>query len=132
MALLTFTCAGIAINCMLLLVLTHICFPTLRPSTTPFFSFSYYVPQTGLYNPGWQDMKLVATWVIIFTGLRASTMDYILVPLATTVGVSKKRATVRFAEQAWLLLYYIVFWSIGMVCSLHIVELRAHLSEVAD
>jgi len=114
---LTDDCVGLSINFMLLLFLTHVFFPRLRPSTTPFFSFSYYVPQTGLYNPGREDMKLVITWIVVFTGLRAGIMEYILTPFARRVGISKKKAMVRFAEQGWLLVYYIVFWTTGMVSS---------------
>lgn len=51
----------------------------------------------------------------MFTGLRAVVMDYILKPLAQMVGLEKKKEKTRFAEQAWVLLYYIAFWPLGMV-----------------
>jgi len=105
---------GLSINCLLLLTLTHVFFPRLRPSTTPFFTLSYYDSASGRYMPGVEDLKMVAFCVVIFTGLRAATMDYALIPLARWLGIGKKKATIRFAEQAWLLLYYIVFWSVGM------------------
>ena len=41
-------------------------------------------------------------------------MDYLLTPLASSMGIRKKKPKVRFAEQAWTLLYYIVSWSTGM------------------
>lgn len=107
--------AGLSINCILLLTLTHVLFPSLRYSTTHFFTLSYYDATTGLYNQGWDDLKLVALWIIVFTGLRAATMDYVLIPIARMAGTNKKKATVRFAEQAWMLVYYIVFWTLGMV-----------------
>lgn len=43
-------------------------------------------------------------------------MDYVLVPIARCMGLGKRKATIRFAEQAWLLIYYSVFWTLGMVC----------------
>ncbi len=54
----------------------------------------------------------------MFTGLRAAVMDYILVPIAQMAGILKKKEIVRFAEQAWIFVYYTAFWSLGMVGSL--------------
>ncbi|KAH0001752.1 sphingosine N-acyltransferase lac1, partial [Aureobasidium melanogenum] len=104
---------GLSINVLMLLVLTHVCFPSLRSSTIQYFTLSYYDAQTGLYNPGWQDLKFVSLCIIVFTGLRAAAMDYALVPMARKCGIHKKKATVRFAEQAWLVLYYAAFWFLG-------------------
>lgn len=58
---------------------------------------------------------MVSYWVVIFTGLRAAVMDYILMPLAKKGGVKTERDKIRFAEQAWLMVYYCVFWPLGMV-----------------
>ena len=58
---------------------------------------------------------MVLYWIIVFTGLRATVMDYLLVPLAQQFGIGKRKEKVRFAEQAWILIYYGVFWSLGMV-----------------
>ncbi|KAG9743522.1 sphingosine N-acyltransferase lac1, partial [Aureobasidium melanogenum] len=104
---------GLSINVLMLLVLTHVCFPSLRSSTIQYFTLSYYDAQTGLYNPGWQDLKFVSLCIIVFTGLRAAAMDYALVPMARKCGIHKKKATIRFAEQAWLVLYYAAFWFLG-------------------
>lgn len=41
-------------------------------------------------------------------------MDYGLSPLAAALGIKKKKAKVRFAEQAWMICYYTVSWSVGM------------------
>jgi acyl-CoA-dependent ceramide synthase len=95
--------------------LTHVCFPSLRSSTIQYFTLSYYDAQSGLYNPGWQDLKFVSLCIIVFTALRAAAMDYALVPMARKCGIHKKKATIRFAEQAWLVLYYATFWSLGTV-----------------
>ncbi|KAL1310683.1 hypothetical protein AAFC00_000944 [Neodothiora populina] len=104
---------GLSINCLLLLAMTHALFPSLRPRTGQFFMLSYHDEPTGLYHQGWDDFKFVTFWIVVFTALRAATMDYVLIPLAKYAGVSKKKATIRFAEQAWLLIYYAVFWTLG-------------------
>lgn len=52
---------------------------------------------------------------MIFTGLRVAFMDYVLHPLAALWGVKNKKDKVRFVEQAWLLVYYSGFFTLGMV-----------------
>ena len=54
----------------------------------------------------------------MFTFLRATSVDYIFMPFARRGGISTKKDLIRFAEQAWLLIYYSVFWTLGMVCHL--------------
>ena len=61
--------------------------------------------------------------IVLFSGLRAGVMDYVLAPLARMLGLSKKKEVTRFAEQGWMLIYYSVFWPLGMVCAL---SLRVH------
>jgi acyl-CoA-dependent ceramide synthase len=58
---------------------------------------------------------MVFYWIVFFTGLRASVMDFILTPLAKRSGIKKENDRTRFAEQAWLFIYCTVFWSLGMV-----------------
>ncbi|OCK85237.1 longevity assurance proteins LAG1/LAC1 [Lepidopterella palustris CBS 459.81] len=105
---------GLSINLLLLLFLTHICFPRARRRTHRFFNLSYYDAASGLYTSGIDDLSFVAFWIVVFTGLRAAVMDYILHPLASLGGIRTKKERVRFAEQAWLLIYYSVFWTLGM------------------
>jgi acyl-CoA-dependent ceramide synthase len=99
----------------MLLALTHMCFPRARRHTRKFFELSYYNQESGEYKAGWNDAFMVSYWIVIFTGLRAAVIDYILIPLANAGGVKTTRDRTRFAEQAWLLLYYMVFWPLGMV-----------------
>jgi len=106
---------GLSINALLLLAMSHLFFPTLRPTTIQYFTLSYYDPSTGLYKPGLDDLKHVVLWIIIFTGLRAGTMDMVLIPFARRCGMKKRKSCIRFAEQAWLLIYVSVFWTVGMV-----------------
>lgn len=95
----------------------HLLLPEYRPTTTKLFKISYHKPATDLYGKGKDDMYFVTFWIVMFTFLRATAMDYIFTPLARRGGISTKRGLTRFAEQAWLLVYYSVFWTLGMVCS---------------
>lgn len=79
---------------------------------------SYYNPESGNYTAGWDDACMVFFWVVMFTALRASVMEYLLMPLAQVGGVTKKMEILRFAEQAWIGIYYTISFSVGMV-SLH-------------
>lgn len=42
-------------------------------------------------------------------------MRWLWKPLARVAGIRDKRSVVRFAEQGWNLLYYTVFWTLGVV-----------------
>lgn len=53
--------------------------------------------------------------MLLLTGLRASAMKLVLSPLATRWGVERSKDATRFAEQGWMLIYYNVFWPLGMV-----------------
>lgn len=106
---------GIAVNLLTLLFLTHILFPRARHHTQKFFSISYYNARTHKFALGWDDLYFVLFWIVLFTGLRCATMDYVLAPLAGWAGIAKKKPQVRFAEQAWILLYPGFSWSCGMV-----------------
>jgi len=108
-------CIGLSLNLLVLLALTHICFPLARRHTRKFFKLSYYNAETDSYRAGWNDIWMVTFWIVAFTGLRATVMDYILTPLGKRCGIKTPRDETRFAEQAWLITYYMVFWPIGMV-----------------
>jgi hypothetical protein len=45
---------------------------------------------------------MVFYWIVVFTGLRAAVMDYLLTPFAKKAGAKTERDQTRFAEQAWL------------------------------
>lgn len=106
---------GLAINLLLLLAMTHMCFHRARRHTRKFFQLSYHNPTTGRYALGQDDILMVSYWIVVLIGLRAAVMDYILAPLAQAAGVEKKNHQVRFAEQAWVLIYSTTFFSLGMV-----------------
>lgn len=94
----------------------HLLLPQYRSTTTKLFKISYHKPKTDLYGKGEDDIYFVSFWIVMFTFLRATAMDYLFTPLARRGGISTKRGLIRFAEQAWLLVYYSVFWTLGMVC----------------
>ena len=97
-----------------MLFFIHSFFPCARHHTQKFFRISYYNPATGNFALGWDDIFFVFYWIIVFFGLRCVTMDYVLTPLASILGLKKKKPKVRFAEQAWIICYYTVSWCTGM------------------
>ncbi|KAI4098751.1 MAG: hypothetical protein L6R37_006307 [Teloschistes peruensis] len=105
---------GLAANLLTLLAMTHMSFPRARHHTRKFFALSYYNPETANYALGYDDLFFVGFWIVVITGLRAAVMDYLLAPLAQVIGLSKKKEKTRFAEQAWVLIYDSIFWSLGM------------------
>lgn len=102
-------------NLLLLLSLTHLCFPRARQTTRAFFELSYYDPASDAYTQGWNDAPFVVFWIVVFTGMRVAVMDYFIKPLAKLGGIAKRKAIIRFQEQAWLLIYYAAFWILGIV-----------------
>lgn len=77
---------------------------------------SYYNDDTGRYALGRDDSLFVCFWIVLLSGLRAGVIDYVLMPMAAWAGIEKKKAKVRFAEQAWLLCHHGTSWLCGMVC----------------
>lgn len=118
-SVLTQMCPGISLNILGLLFCSHVFFPQARHHTRKFFRISYFNSATGKFALGWDDIFFVFYWIIVFTGLRCVVMAYVLGPFAAACGVKKKKAKVRFAEQAWILLYYTMFWSTGMYIMYH-------------
>ncbi|CAJ2504115.1 Uu.00g115090.m01.CDS01 [Anthostomella pinea] len=106
--------AGLSFNLIALVVLAHVFIPKARQHTPKFLTLSYYNPATGKYAIGGDDYYFISFCVVLFTGLRAAIMEYILAPLARHCGIAKRKDITRFSEQAWLLIYYSVFWTLGM------------------
>ncbi|KAF1849179.1 longevity assurance proteins LAG1/LAC1 [Cucurbitaria berberidis CBS 394.84] len=110
---------GISVNLISLLLLTHMFFPRARSRTTRFLQMSYYNPETNKYACGTDDLPFVILWTVIFTGLRAAIMEYLLDPLARLGGIKTKKGLDRFKEQAWLIVYCTGSWSLGMYIIYH-------------
>ena len=60
-------------------------------------------------------MSLVFFWIVVFTGLRAAVMEYVLMPIAQMAGILKAKEKTRFAEQAWIFVCAAASFSLGMV-----------------
>ncbi|KAF2673017.1 putative longevity-assurance protein [Microthyrium microscopicum] len=105
---------GICVNLLILLGLVHFAFPRARQYTRKFYELSYFDSESGNYGRGWDDVYFITLWAVIFTGLRAMVIDYILKPFARWGGIESKKLRTRFAEQAWAVIYYTASWSLGM------------------
>jgi very-long-chain ceramide synthase len=123
---------GLSFNLIALLCLVHWSMPRARVHTRRFFALSYYDSATGKYGVGWDDALFTFFFVILFTGLRAATMEYILAPLAKSQGISKRRVITRFSEQAWFVIYYSIFWTLGLVGRLISLPPRTQFKDYAD
>ncbi|EXA34770.1 Sphingosine N-acyltransferase lag1 [Fusarium oxysporum] len=84
-----------------------------RPLTAKLTSLSYRDEFTGKYGVGFDDNYLVAVLIVVLTGLRDATMRFVLDPLAAAWGLGRARS-MRFKEQAWMVVYYSTCWSVGM------------------
>ncbi|KAF5630276.1 sphingosine n-acyltransferase lag1 [Fusarium sp. NRRL 52700] len=84
-----------------------------RPLTARLTSLSYRNEFTGEYGVGFDDNYLVAVLIVVLTGLRDATMRFVLDPLAAAWGLGRARS-MRFKEQAWMVVYYATCWSVGM------------------
>lgn len=113
------TISGISLNILGLLFCAHMFLPEAQHHTQKFFRISYKNPITGKYALGWDDIFFVFYWIIVFTGLRCISMDYVLSPVAEWCGIKKKKAKVRFAEQAWILIYPAFTWTTGVYIYYH-------------
>ncbi|KAI8158286.1 Sphingosine N-acyltransferase-like protein [Colletotrichum sp. SAR 10_70] len=121
---------GLAFHTVWPLFLVYIFVPTARPFTSKFFELSYYNPNTGKYGAGHNDLCFVALCVVLCIGIRASLMNHVLSPLGRHWGIKKEKDETRFAEQGWMLTYYVVFWPLGMVISVNIEEKRKDYVEM--
>ena len=108
----------VSFNLLMLHGLTHISLPRARQHTKSFVTLSYYDSSTQKYAQGPGDFYFVGYWILLFTFLRAFVLSYVLLPLARFCGVEKIQTRIRFAEQAWLLLYYALFCPLGVVSHL--------------
>ncbi|GAA5932820.1 uncharacterized protein JCM15063_002214 [Sporobolomyces koalae] len=79
-----------------------------------FLFLSFRIHGTNTYYKGRDDAFIIAWWVIAFWFLREALMKWAFIPLARRCGIKQRRSVVRFAEQSWMLLYPVIFWSLGM------------------
>lgn len=106
---------GLSLNFIILLGMTYVLFPSLRPTAKALVALSYPSAEApGLYSQGPKDMYLVASCVIYFTAFRAFMLDYVLTPMAGLCGIGRRKGRVRFAEQSYMLIYYTIYWFWGL------------------
>ncbi|KAK3372167.1 TLC domain-containing protein [Podospora didyma] len=104
---------GLSFNLLALLFLAH-GMPRARDYTAKFFTLSYYNKETAKYGIGRDDGHLMLFYIVLFTGLRAAAMEYVFAPFAKAQGIAKRKDITRFSEQAWLVIYYAIFWTLGL------------------
>ncbi|KYG42294.1 hypothetical protein M433DRAFT_158048, partial [Acidomyces richmondensis BFW] len=106
---------GLSVNLMLFVGFSYALFPSLREKMGAFFCLSYPSnTQDGMYNLGSRDLYPVASFIVFFTALRASALEYLLLPLAGKLGIKQRKGRVRFAEQAYMMIYYALYWGWGL------------------
>lgn len=88
--------------------------PQMRPYTGKFLHLQHRYPGTDQYDIGVNDCFFILTGMFLVTFIRAVSMNYLLRPLAKAVGIHKHRATQRFMEQGWYLIYYSISFSAGL------------------
>ncbi|EEU40431.1 uncharacterized protein NECHADRAFT_32956 [Fusarium vanettenii 77-13-4] len=105
---------GLSFNLLALIFLAQTFIPKAREHTYKFFNLSYYNPKSGQYRIGFDDAYFIAFCIILFTGLRAGIMEHVLAPIGRFQGITNRKSLTRFSEQAWLMVYYTVFWPWGV------------------
>ncbi|KAF5013693.1 hypothetical protein FDECE_317 [Fusarium decemcellulare] len=103
---------GLSLGFILPVLIAH-CFSSARQHTTKFLTLLYHNPNTGQYGIGFDDVYLVSFLAVFFTGLRDAIMRHVFAPFANWYGLSKSKS-VRFSEQAWLIVAYAICWPFGM------------------
>lgn len=91
----------------------HSLFPLVRPYTTPFYELPY-TQGNGQYVQGSEDALFVLGWLVLMTAIRA-TIIQCLYEFITRLRVMSRNASMRFAEQGFILTYHFTSFSMGMV-----------------
>lgn len=79
------------------------------------FLFVSYKKASNQYSKGVADIYFVAFWSIMFTFLRAIFIKYLYIPFSNYFKIGKASKRQRVAEQSYILAYYVIFGSAGMV-----------------
>ena len=94
---------GLSLNAMLLVAMSWCLFPSIRDKLQASFTLSYQARRSGTESNAWygqgpRDLWLVASLVVVFTGVRAFMLDYVLLSLAGLLGIKKKKGRVRYVH----------------------------------
>ena len=91
----------------------HSLIPPARRSTELFYQVPYPIGE-GWYLQGADDALFVLGWLILMTAIRATIIEG-LYRLVKHFRLVRSKACMRFAEQGFLILYYVTSFSIGLV-----------------
>ncbi|PGH08263.1 hypothetical protein AJ79_06049 [Helicocarpus griseus UAMH5409] len=105
---------GVCVTILTMIFALHNLYPSLRPYTSPFLQLPHYQPEKGTYVQGWDDIYFAMGAILAFTAVRAIAIEWIFQPIARQWGLKKQKASLRFAEQGWILVYYGGYWTYGM------------------
>ncbi|ODH14274.1 hypothetical protein ACO22_06618 [Paracoccidioides brasiliensis] len=104
---------GICVTILTMIFALHNLYPSLKPYTSPFLQLPHYQPEKGTYVQGWDDIYFSSSAILAFTAIRAIAIEWLFQPIAQRSGL-KQKASRRLAEQGWVLVYYLGFWTYGM------------------
>ncbi|CAF9936337.1 MAG: sphingosine N-acyltransferase lag1 [Alectoria fallacina] len=90
----------------------HSLVPLVRPYTTLFYELPY-AQGNGQYVQGSKDALFVLGWLVLMTAIRATVIEC-LYEFVTRLRVMSRKASMRFAEQGFLLVYDFTSFSMGM------------------
>ncbi|KAI7901593.1 TLC domain-containing protein [Cokeromyces recurvatus] len=68
----------------------------------------------GLYRKSIWDFTFLFFYFCVFTFLRAATMEFVLKPFSVFMKIPKSKK-LRFAEQSWLVIYYTISFTSGLI-----------------
>lgn len=83
------------------------------PNLKKFYTLQYRYEGTNVYDIGWDDAYFIFFWIINLLFLRSFMIIYVFKPCARILGITKFKATQRFIEQAWSIIYYSFSWGFG-------------------
>ena len=103
------------VSCSLILsvIIIHSLVPSVRSYTRLFYELPY-AQGNGQYVQGSEDALFVLGWLVLMTAIRATIIECVY-EIVTRLRLMSRKASMRFAEQGFLLIYYVTSFSIGMV-----------------
>lgn len=93
----------------------HSLFPFVRSYTRLFYELPH-AQGNGQYVQGSEDALFVLGWLVLMTAIRATVIECVY-EFVTRIRVMSRKASMRFAEQGFLLIYYSISFQMGMVRS---------------
>ena len=91
----------------------HSLAPPIRSYTRLLYELPY-AQGNGQYVQGSEDAMFVLGWLVLMTAIRAAIIEGVY-EVVTRLRVMSRKASMRFAEQGFLLIYYSISFPMGMV-----------------